>query len=422
MRRWLTNLRQATRLVGFRAAMFSLAGIGIAIAAWIVSFAAPDNFGLEIGQDSVSTILQILASSMLAVTTFSLTTMVSAYSGASTSGTPRSTQLLILEPTSQNALSTFIGAFAYSIVGIIVLSMKVLSPAGIALLFLGTLAVTVTVLVALLRWISFLTTFGRVPDIIDRVEKAATSAMKAYAQDPSCGASAWTEPPPHARPILSDADGYVTDLHVTDLQAVAKVLDLELWVEVRPGATIAEGEPLAYVVGDGDGLDAVVRDSFGIDAHRTFDNDPRIGLIALSEVASKALSPGINDPGTAIDTLRAIERVLRIAQTADAEAEVTRPRLHLRSISAEDFVIDGLRPVSRDGAGMVEVAVRLQREIARLVENAPDAAWADALTVLSADAVLRSESAMTLEADILAVRSAHRQAVTARPSSPRASR
>ena len=412
MHRWISNLRKATRFVGFRAAVFSLAGIGIAVAAWLISFIAPNGFGPEIGQDSVNTILQILASSMLAVTTFSLTTMVSAYAGASSSGTPRSTQLLILDRTSQNALSTFIGAFAFSIVGIIVLSSKVLSAAGIALLFLGTLGVIVAVLVALLRWISFLTTFGRVPDIIDRVEKAATTAMRAYAEAPLCGASAWTAPPGDARQVLATTDGYVTDLHIEDLQALAEWKDLDIWVRLRPGMTVSEGEALAYVRGEYDeAIENQLRESFRVDAHRTFDDDPRLGLIALSEVGSKALSPGINDPGTAIGVLRALERVLSVAQHADHDAEVTRPRIRMAPIAPEDFITDGLRPIARDGASTVEVSVRLQREIARLVASAQDAEWELALLRESAEALARCEAAMALAADVDHVRAAHLRAV-----------
>lgn len=415
MRRWLTQLRTATRFVGFRATLFTLGGMGIAVAAWGLSVLVPDAIGLDIGQDSVSTILQILASSMLAVTTFSLSTMVSAYAGASSSGTPRSTQLLIMDRTSQNALSTFIGAFAYSIVGIIVLSSKVLSDAGIALLFIGTLAVIAAVLVGMLRWISFLTTFGRMPDIIDRVEKAATKAMRTYAAAPRGGAEPWTPPASDARAIASSEDGYVLDVSISDLQMIAEWRDVKIWVVARPGASVSEGEPLVYALGDPDEeLEKAVRDSFIVGAHRTFDSDPRLGLIALSEVASKALSPGINDPGTAIGSLRAIERVLRVAQTADADATVRYPRIRMQRISPEDFVTDGLRPTARDGASMVEVAVRLQREITRLVESAPDAEWELTLLREAAQALARSEAAMSLDSDVEHVRAAHLQAVRGR--------
>lgn len=37
---------------------------------------------------------------------------------------------------------------------------------------------------------------------------------------------------------------------------------------------------------------------------RSFDQAPRLGMIAMSEIGTKALSPGINDPGTAIAGIR----------------------------------------------------------------------------------------------------------------------
>ena len=58
---------------------------------------------------------------MLAVTTFSLNVMTSAYGSAANNVTPRATRLLREDPVTQNVLSTFIGSFLFSIVGIVVL-------------------------------------------------------------------------------------------------------------------------------------------------------------------------------------------------------------------------------------------------------------------------------------------------------------
>src|SRR5690606_41571550 len=66
-------------------------------------------------------LLNIIASSMLAVTTFSLGVMTAAFSAATTNVTPRATRLLMEDDLTNNVLSTFIGAFLFSIVGIIVL-------------------------------------------------------------------------------------------------------------------------------------------------------------------------------------------------------------------------------------------------------------------------------------------------------------
>ncbi|MEP3786151.1 DUF2254 family protein [Ascidiaceihabitans sp.] len=37
---------------------------------------------------------------------------------------------------------------------------------------------------------------------------------------------------------------------------------------------------------------------------RSFDQAPRLGMIAMSEIGTKALSPGNNDPGAAIAGIR----------------------------------------------------------------------------------------------------------------------
>lgn len=120
----MTYVRESLRGIWFRATVFTIAGIVLAMSAPLLSGLIPEGLSNAFGNDAAGTLLQILASSMLAVTTFSLTTMVSAYSTATQIGTPRSIQLLIADRTSQNALSTYVGAFAFSIVGIIALSIE----------------------------------------------------------------------------------------------------------------------------------------------------------------------------------------------------------------------------------------------------------------------------------------------------------
>ena len=80
---WL--LRRLFRQVWVRATLFSLGGV---LAALLAAFAGPYipyDPSLTLASGSVDDILTILASSMLAVTTFSLSIMVSAYTAA-TSG------------------------------------------------------------------------------------------------------------------------------------------------------------------------------------------------------------------------------------------------------------------------------------------------------------------------------------------------
>ena len=413
MVRALSYAKQSLRGIWFRATVFTIAGILLAIAAPALGNLIPANLLEALGNDAAATLLQILATSMLAVTTFSLTTMVSAYSTATQIGTPRSIQLLIADRTSHTALSTFVGAFAFSIVGIIALSLDVYSSSEKALLLLGTILVIAVVLVTLLRWISFLTTFGRMADIIDRVGDAASQSMSDYAEQPLLGGRLWVDPPTTAIPLECDHPGFVVKVDVAALQRIAEQENCQLWVERRPGSRIFAGHPIAYLSGkvSEESQEAIQR-AFVIAKHRTFEQDPRLGLLALSEISSKSLSPGINDPGTAIEVLEATHRVLDIAMRARIPDSPDAGRVRLRLLEPQDMLQDAFRATSRDGASDVEVMMRIQKELGALIVRS-DAPWTAALKAQAKDSFDRAERALELEEDRREVEGLHFQALSA---------
>ncbi|MBK7564114.1 MAG: DUF2254 domain-containing protein [Propionivibrio sp.] len=99
-----------------------------------------DNTGIgqlvpAITPDSIETLLTIISTSMLVISTFAVASMVSAYASASSTATPRSFSLVIADDVSQNALSTFIGAFIFSIVALIALKNGYYDRAGRFALF-----------------------------------------------------------------------------------------------------------------------------------------------------------------------------------------------------------------------------------------------------------------------------------------------
>lgn len=98
-------------------------------------------------------VLTILASSLLAVAIFSLSTMVSALRSASSSATPRARALLVEDAAAQNAISTFIGAFMFSLLGVIGTRLDLYSPAGRVILFGLTVLLVLIVVATLIRWL-----------------------------------------------------------------------------------------------------------------------------------------------------------------------------------------------------------------------------------------------------------------------------
>jgi len=396
IRTFFTRLSQH---IWFRLAVFTAGAVALALMARFVEPLLPQSLSVDFGQDSVPTILQILATSMLAVTTFSLTAMVSAYGSAAARGTPRATQLLTTDRTSQNALSSFLGSFVFAIVGIAALSTGYYGEKGRTILYFGTIAVIAVVVFTLMRWISHLTAFGRMADVIDRVERAATDAALAHARRPTLGGAVAVDIPAGAAPVGSMKVGLLTGISVAQLQSVAEDENLRIHVTLIPGVAVDHGAVLAYVEGhlSEDARGRLVR-AFRVEAHRTYEQDPRLGFVALSEIASRALSPATNDPGTAIETLNAIQRVFTHLMTTDSEKEVEYAHGHVPETRFADLVDDALRPIARDGAAMIEVGLRLQSVLGALGAIARTV-HAEALIAASRDAEERALEALSSPTD-----------------------
>lgn len=387
------------RVVGF--ALFALTTVGVAP---LLETFLPAAFAAGLERVSVDQILTILASSMLAVTTFSLSIAVNAFAAAAGSATPRATALLQEDPTTQNVLATFLGAFLFSFIGLIAVRTEFYGQSAQVLLFLATLVVVALVVAALLRWISHLMSFGRMSDTLERVEAAAVGALERRLANPYLGGSPLHDAiPADARPIASTITGYVQHVDVNALAESARELDADLYIAALPGSFVHQAAQLIWVrcTELGEDGEYALRGAFTFGNERSFDQDPRFGLIVLSEIASRALSPAVNDPGTAIGVIGRLVRVLS-CWVERADPKVDYPAVHVPPVLPADMIYDAFRPIARDGAALVEVQTRLHKALRTLDHIAP-AAFGEAAAALSAYALERAAAAGASAADISAL-------------------
>ena len=190
------------------------------------------------------------------------------------------------------------------------------------------------------------------------------------------------------------------------LQSLAERHDLVVYLNAMPGDLVAPPDVLATVKGDAtDSLLSEIDRAFHVDSRRTFDFDPRFGLIVLSEIASKALSPGINDPGTALDVLVRQTRLLSLwarRESHDGEPALY-DRLHAPDLKTGDLFDDAFDAVERDGAGLVEVGVRVQAALKALAASG-DYQTAAAAGRHSRRALTRAEEALAHADDFARLR------------------
>lgn len=391
--RWI--LSRLRRTLWVRVSLYAVLGVFAAIAATLAIY-LPWPLPIDISAEAIDSLLNVIASSMLAVTTFSVTALTSAYGSATSNATPRATRLLTEDDFIQSVLATFIGSFLFSIVGLVALRISVYGPQGRALLFVVTVLVIVLIVLALLRWIHQLTKLGRVGDTIDRLEDATRRSMQARLDLPFLGGRPLPDDAPDldsgAPAILSDQVGYVEFIDTAALSDLCEDRGIHLDIRVLPGAFLYYGSPLAVVQGEslGEDLAARVRRAFTIAKARSFDQDPRFGVITLSEVALRALSASINDPGTAIDVIGRQVRLLTLWSEGWHKAELHKakyPRLRVPPLRYDDICDDAFHLIARDGAGQIDVLTRLVKALdaLRRIGPAPARQAADRQLRLAAD-------------------------------------
>tara|TARA_R110002126_G_scaffold178030_5_gene326994 strand:- start:1657 stop:2901 length:1245 start_codon:yes stop_codon:yes gene_type:complete len=403
--KWGWQLLQLSRKLWVRTSLFTLLALLTPGLAVLLNDAIPQSFAGLIGSDAVEKILTILATSMLTVTTFSLSVMVAAFNAASTGVSPRATRLLRADSTTQNALATFIGSFLYSIVSIVLLSADMYGESGRVVLFIITIGVILLIVVTILIWIEHLSGLGRVGETADRVENEAFKAIKRCEQHPWLDANQLTDLtdiPADATPVCTRQIGYIQHIDVNALNNWATEHNAQIYISSLTGAFVHKDRPLMWLRGADVGPDKQLLDAVSISDYRNFDQDPRFGLLVLAEIASKALSPAVNDPGTAIEIIGRGLRVLSNWPPENCQTTVKYSRVWAPDVKLDELFNDFFTPIARDGAANIEIQVRLQKAFLALAGYG--VAFKQCATAQAASALARAEQAINYQPDIMLLR------------------
>ncbi len=168
----------------------------------------------------------------------------------------------------------------------------------------------------------------------------------------------------------------------SDLLALAERAETVIELVPQVGDFVARGDLLFRVRSGGRPVDArALRACVAIGSERTMEQDPRFAFRIMVDIASKALSPAINDPTTAVLALDLIHHLLMhvgkcrldAGQTLDAHG---RLRLCYRTPDWTDFVSLAVTEIRHFGASSMQVARRLQAMLEHLLSVLPEACHA----------------------------------------------
>ncbi|PVA11840.1 DUF2254 domain-containing protein [Pelagivirga sediminicola] len=363
--------------------MLSLFALGLT---QLIELFVPEQLAGRLSGTSADRLLDIIASAMLSVTIFSMTVMVSTYRSSASQWTPRVHQLIMQDSTTQKTLAAFIGAWVYALIAIILRETSVFGDEHALVIFWLTVLVLAYVVWSLVRWVLHLQTFGSLLHTTRQVEDITKRRFKERLKTPCLGANPLRgDVPRDATSVASDESGYIQHIYPEGLQAVAERYEVRVYLPKPIGEFVFLHEPLLWYEGrvkedDREEFLSLLRGHVSVEDLRSYDQDPRFGLTVMGEIASKALSPGINDPGTAIDVITRVGRILSSYSDENVNEEEQEEggegpdldRLWVPPLSPGNLLDDGFGALSRDGAQLYEVQHRLQATLAGLMQH-PDA-------------------------------------------------
>ena len=355
--RFIHSVLQLRKRLWFKPLVYCLVAVSAALFAQFADRLPFSKELPEITSGTIETLLTIISSSMLAVATFAVGSMLSSYSSASQAATPRAFTLVLEDDVSKTALSSFIGAFIFSIVSIVALKTGFYGRGGLFVLFLLTLTIFAWVILTFVRWVDNIARLGRLGTTIEKAERAARRSFQKHQKAPFMGGVEHTvKNTLHGVKIYCDAVGYVQYVNMQALQELSEEQDFRLMIAAPAGRFLAPDRPIVVM----DTLDppeaeviTEIQEAFVIGANRTFDEDPRFGVVVLAEIA-----------GTAIVIIGSFVRLF--AKWVEAGAQQEKPevlynRIIVPPLELAELFDDAFTPIARDGAGTVEVGIRLQK-------------------------------------------------------------
>ena len=307
VRKLLSDLSETFWLIpGLLVAAGVLAAVGTvsldrsgAVPRWLIESAWLYNGGAT----GARTLLGAVAASTIGVagTVFSIT--VAALSLAAGQMGPRLLRNFTRDRGNQITLGAFLGTFSYALM--VLRSVRTQSEGD----FVPHVSLSIGILLAfvcvatLVFFVGHMAGRINVDTVIDLVSEEIRSAVQRLTTDTQQPA-----PPPadfwhNAVPISDHRRGYLQQLDDDGLAAWAAEHKTAIRLLVRPGDYVFPGAPIAMMTPSAEGADAAIRTATALGPQRVSSADLEFAVRQLVEVAVRALSPGVNDPHTAIGVL-----------------------------------------------------------------------------------------------------------------------
>ena len=253
-------------------------------------------------QNTARSVLTVIIGGLITLTVFTFTQMMTLFSQVSNSYSPR----LLPVFTSSQALQFTMGAYLSSIIlSLIVLLSIRENDAGYVpnVSVLICIALGVACLVLFLYFVTTISNKIQVTNIIESLYERGLAAMESESRREQLSAAPLPADVRDWYAVPSPIGGYRGSIDLDHLAELADRHATEFFVAVARGQYVPEGHPIVH--SRREVSEQVAEDILTVVSPAKFRfgdwHLPPVRL--LTEIAVRAMSPGINDPGTAIDAL-----------------------------------------------------------------------------------------------------------------------
>ena len=314
-----------TMVIGSALLAFTLAGIDR-----IVDQSVESSLGGILfagGPDSARLVLSTIAAAMLTFTGLVFTVTMLVLQLASAQLSPRVMRTFLRDRLNQGVLGLFIATFLYALLLLRDVRSPLNGPA-----FVPAIAVTVAYGLVLASvglfvvYIHHMAQAIRAATVLRSVADETREAIRrlypeGVGDEPAVQVPSTPERPPDGVATLDRSPGVITSVDEDALLGVAAEHGISVELTHMVGDFVPTGAPLLRVWRGSNGpanrdaesplpLDALAR-AIQTGTERTMTQDAAFGFRQIVDIAERALSPGINDPTTAVQALDQLHDLLR---------------------------------------------------------------------------------------------------------------
>ena len=368
----LEHLQERLRLsLWFVPGVFAIAAVLLAFGLVAVDRALKDEPAYVLGgtAEGARNVLSTIAQSMLTFTGLVFTVTMLVLQLASSQLSPRVMRTFLRDRGNQVVLGLFVATFVFTLLVL----REVRSEAEGVTRFVPGFAVWAAFVLllgsvaAFIWYIDHMAHSIRASTVIQSIWRETVDAIDRMYPADWDPARAGLEEPDLRRPdavIESRHAGVIVGVDTDALLSLAKERDGVLAIVHPIGDFVVDGGAVAIGSGrwDDEASDAVL-DAISIAGERTMNQDVAFGIRQLVDVAVRALSPGTNDPTTAVQVLDRIDDILRrlvgrpypsAVKTLDGEVRLVVP-----TPSFEDHLSLGLDEIALAGRDQIQIKARL---------------------------------------------------------------